>query len=162
MNKLILILTLSLIGNLSFSRSILPIDPDTTPRYQVGSFTLFQTKNPPQNPSCSLGSNLTLDLGQVSGKIAILRDFVAGYCEIYVPENLRIYTLSFKGYSCGSKIYEGITYDVNGPKKIEIIDHRSRTCRDIQKNIIVVTETQNDQQTFLYSKPFIRTNPRPF
>ncbi len=94
----------------------------------VDSFSMYRDVNGPSG-TCDQGITLILDKGLILKEIAVMKDFVAGTCEIYVPENTRIYELSLVHVDrCAHAHYEGSRETVDGREIISIIDGRNTRC----------------------------------
>lgn len=103
-----------------------------------GSFKLYDELTA-VDPMCDV--HTILDLQAKGGKLtASLRDAVDGVCKILLDETARTYVLKLDRTDCGSMIYKGLG-EVDGEQRtIEIVDHRTRICRDVVPASIVVTE----------------------
>ena len=126
--------------------------------YKAGTFNLYNEAGFEPGTGCDVGTSLTLDKGEVIGKIAVLTNFVDGECELYVAPNKRSYmNLKEDDYGCGSKVYTGSRLTEDFAKvEVEIVDHRTRYCRDIIDARIIVTESNEKNKKTLYSTMFKR------
>jgi hypothetical protein len=140
MKRTLLFLAILTAGSLTQARSF-----KTLPEVKVGNFEMYAT--PQLNPEgyCDVGTQLIIENVNGLGAVAILKDFVNGVCEIYVPENLRIYTLSATQTGCGSKIYTGKVRSADSLREIEIVDHRARVCKDLVPARIIMKELEQEQ-----------------
>jgi len=85
---------------------------------------------------CDRGVELTLMRDS-----AILKNFVKGTCDLYVPPNVRKYKIqsSFKD-RCGTKNYIA-KRNYNGEiYTLKIIDHSNRFCEDFPPSKIIIIE----------------------
>ena len=80
--------------------------------------------------------------------MARLHEALRGYCEIDVAPNERTYRLELAGDDCGSQIFKGTTSKDGLAIDVEIVDHRSRICRDDIPAQLVVEETSPDDEAF--------------
>lgn len=120
---------------------------------ESGVWTL-RTKGEVPNPNCDVYTQLTLDKGEMIGPFALLENGVAGFCEIYVFPNERIYHLQLKSVSCGSGHYEASRITESGMEKLTVIDHRTRICRDLPPAQILVTiKSPEGQKQVLFGNP---------
>lgn len=127
-----------------------------THKFQPGSFNLNQPGMVP-NPNCYTFVNMTLDKGQLFGPFAVLENRVGGLCEIYAAPNTRFYDLKLAGIECGSGHYEATRITEDGPEKLTLIDHRTRTCRDVvPAKLIVMIESPDGQVTTLHGMAPVR------
>ena len=123
--------------------------------FSVGNFEMY---NQPfhRESGCDIGSNLILDKTILKGDIVLMSNFVKGLCEIYVMKN-QIYfdVISVESAGCGSKLIKAHRDSLNeGRVSLEIIDHRTRMCRDMVKAMIIVKKTKSEtgEVSYLYSK----------
>lgn len=87
--------------------------------------------------SCDVHVELKI-AGGFTGTTVTLANKVDGNCEIFIKPNERAYVLTEEQPSCGSRRFTG---KIDG-KTIELVDHRTRICKDIVPAKIVVAETQ--------------------
>lgn len=119
---------------------------------EVGYFRLLNEAQK-QPTGCDIGTDLILDQAELMGPVAVLSNFVAGQCPIYIEPNKRMYDLELVATPCGSKIWEGTVEGVKGVSTLRVIDHRTRRCRDYRPAQVVVEETPAQGQTkTLYSQ----------
>jgi len=112
--------------------------------YIVGRFSLYEKPHHFPDPMCDHGTELILDNATIMGKTAFIREFVTGFCELYVVPNERYAALKLSGYPCGSAHYVGYRHTSEGKFRIEVIDHRRRRCMDVVPAQIILKETQPD------------------
>jgi hypothetical protein len=107
-----------------------------------------------QPSGCDINTRLVLDNAQLSGKIAYLENYVAGFCEIYVPAFKRFMLIdSTTTDDCGSILMKATLESVEDRIAVEIVDHRNRLCDDIFPALIVVkmSSSMGLGQEMLYS-----------
>jgi len=125
--------------------------------FKPGVFALYNKAGFTPGTGCDVGTSLTLDEGEVIGRVAILSNFVDGYCDLYIAPNERVFTeLEVSDHGCGSKLYKGSRQTEDGIVDVEIIDHRTRFCRDLIEARIIVTESKDGNEEKLYSIMFKR------
>ncbi len=95
-----------------------------------------------------------LDVRQEAfGPVAKLVNRVEGTCEIAVNPDERTYRLRDAGSSCGSRTYVGTRYAAGKRSTIQIVDHRTRTCKDLVPAKLIVTETSSGSSVIRYGNP---------
>lgn len=110
-----------------------------------GTYNLYRDADANvQNSDCVLGSKLDIVNGETSPALRLV-DFVKGTCRIAVIPNPRQYELvAVEDAGCGSKRYLGIRRDTeNKLSTVSLIDHRTRVCKDVVKNLLVLEEQVN-------------------
>jgi hypothetical protein len=90
------------------------------------------------SPDCDQFTDMVLTQGAIAK--AAFSENVKGRCKIAVIPNRRSYKLSEVGTSCGSKIFRGQFTRAGKTSTIEIIDHRTRLCRDLPPALLIVKE----------------------
>jgi hypothetical protein len=114
-------------------------DEANTARITPGDFKLYDEPRANPTPGCDVHTKLSLSAQ--GGSKAKLEEAVDGFCEIAVFPNPRTYRLRLAGTGCGSKTYTGSVRKGGKQYKVEITDHRTRTCRDLVPAKIIVKET---------------------
>ncbi len=108
-------------------------------RVEPGKWKLYS--KPFHEPSAFCDVHTALELVNSGGATARLHEAVSGTCKLAVMPNPRSFKLRLTDVSCGSPFYEG-KLRVNGKlSTITIQDNRHRTCRDLSRGKIIVTET---------------------
>jgi hypothetical protein len=120
-----------------------------------GTFKMYSQARITPETFCDLHAVLSLTHTE-AGAVASLSNGLSGICEIAVAENLRSYALTAVATSCGSVTYKGKLTKPADDKgiadTIELTDHRTRTCRDLQPARIIVRQNFSDGSiTTLYS-----------
>lgn len=115
---------------------------------EPGVFAALNEPGGLPNQGCSIGVRLVIDRAELSGNVAFLSNFVNGLCEIAVEPNERHYILkSVERGACGSTVMKGETDGFAEKRSIEIVDHRTRTCRDLVPARVIFKETRTDLQS---------------
>jgi hypothetical protein len=130
--------------------------PRKLPVMGIGTFTM--AKKPFANLGhCTPVVSLVLDKAKISGDLALMSNSMHGMCPMLIMQisNDRTYRVqSVRRGACGSMQYKGSYQDARGVfHTVDITDHRTRTCKDIQKAEIVMTETANGRSSVWYSQP---------
>lgn len=127
------------------------------PKYLPGRFYLTAIPEDPNGPtppvaSCTPIVELVLDQAKISGNVAFHAEKPAEGC-FYIttlPEwHYRMEKPQDAG--CGSVRITGTRLTQMGPATIEITDHRTRRCDDVQVGQIVVKETSQNGGTKIYT-----------
>lgn len=106
------------------------------PTFNTGSFTSYNTINH-QPTGCDILTNIVLDRGELLGELVYITNGLDGLCEIYVPANPRTLLVNeVEDIRCGSVKYHAETRTIEGKISVEITDHRSRACKDIQPYLL--------------------------
>jgi hypothetical protein len=129
------------------------IAPILQPAFE-GVFRMYSEPRHVPNAWCDLGTRLVLDTGKLTGKFAVLENFVAGLCKVAVYPDTRYVALQEDASraSCGSKVYVGTLVSAKGLRQVEITDHRRRLCRDLVPARVIVKETDAEGvETVLYA-----------
>ncbi len=105
------------------------------------SFKARLFENPGELTGCDRSINLELTNG-TNGLVAILGEQIFGSCEIYIPRHVRAYGLKAQADDCGSHRY--VDEETEG-ELIDITDHRTSVCKDLQPHQIVVSEVRNER-----------------
>lgn len=93
--------------------------------------------------SCGSYTQMTLDTGALVGNFAILEDMMTptSVCEIMIMPNQRFVKIDqVEDAGCGSARYSGELLGAN-LASVVITDHRSRQCKDMLVNVVVVEFT---------------------
>lgn len=116
-------------------------------RVAPGVFKLYGDPGYEASTWCDVHTVLELT-NDARGAIARLHETVRGYCEIHVVPNERTYRLELAGDDCGSQIFKGKTTQNGLALDVEVIDHRSRICRDDVPAQIIVEESSPDDHAY--------------
>ena len=95
-------------------------------------------------PTCEVATNLAIVNGE-NAPVLRLSAYNPSTCRIAFPQNERQYDIIAKEEAgCGSKRYFGIRY-ISDSKfaLVTLVDHRTRICKDIVKNLLEVEESIN-------------------
>ncbi len=109
---------------------------------EPGTFKLYADARHEPSTHCDVFTSL--ELKRDRGARAELEERVEGFCRLAVFPDTRAYRLKFQGTSCGSKIFTGKKKISGVTRTIKVIDHRTRTCKDLQPAKIIVEETDRD------------------
>jgi hypothetical protein len=110
---------------------------------------LFDIPNASMFITCSSYVQMDLVTKGFVKTAAKLTQMPLGLCPSDEPKELGSFKITGTTESCGSLIYDGVSED---GKEIEIVDHRTRKCKDlVEASIIVTLKEANDMETKLYS-----------
>lgn len=107
-----------------------------------GKFDLYRQPHYAPESGCVQTTKLEL-----KGMSAHLEEAFSGECELEIAlfPNTRDYQLRRAGTSCGSQVYRGKVVKDGEIRDLELIDHRTRVCRDLVPAQIIVKETVSSQ-----------------
>jgi hypothetical protein len=129
-------------------------EPELATATKVLEAKLYADPNENPNPTCDKHVAAEV-LRTASGKLRLrLENRVDGLCKIGVYPDTRTYSIA-ESNDCGSKVYEG----TRGARSVELMDHRTRLCKDLRPAILELRETRNGADTRLYGKPAAATAP---
>jgi hypothetical protein len=104
---------------------------------------LYSTPEEAREPNAFCDVHTRLDITQsASGATAKLVERVTGNCKLVVAPNERTFRLREVTGSCGSRSYRGSRFVGGRIERIAIVDHRTRTCKDLVPAKLIVDETK--------------------
>jgi hypothetical protein len=104
---------------------------------------LYGTPEEAREPNAFCDVHTRLDITQsASGATAKLAERVTGNCKLVVAPNERTFRLREVTGSCGSRSYRGSRFVGGRIERIAIVDHRTRTCKDLVPSKLIVDETK--------------------
>ncbi|MBC87441.1 MAG: hypothetical protein CL677_09725 [Bdellovibrionaceae bacterium] len=131
------------------------LHPDTyNSTILTGQFDMLSQPEFMHRPGgCDVGQKLVLTNTDRVGPLALIKNHVYGLCEVYANPDERYVELQIGQAGCGSKLYTGSHAGPDGTINIEIIDHRTRLCRDLVPAAVIMNITYpNREAETLYAQ----------
>ncbi len=110
---------------------------------EPGTFRMFVTPGGPGDARCAFFTELTISEG-FQAPVAQLENGLHGTCDVLVDPDRRAFNFGVTVDGCNTK---HLVSD-----RVEILDHRARTCKDVVPAKVIMTETDDQGfTTTLYS-----------
>jgi hypothetical protein len=131
-------------------------EPELATATKVLEAKLYTEPQPYPAPNSLCDEHVAAEvLRTASGKLRLrLENRVVGGCRIAVRPDTRIYSIA-ESNDCGSKVYAG----TRGAGSVELMDNRTRLCKDLRPAQLELRETRNGKETLLYGDPAAATAP---